>query len=159
MIIFYSLPDLLHGGPITTLFKENNMSLVTFNSLFESFFLNWPEQSKPPISHFPILDADKSVAGLCESTDLKGWEIQLAVAGYTENDLKVWYENHILHISGDNTEREISHKFKCKFDHSLNVHSGLDLSKSEVSLSMGILSIKIPINKYKEEEKYLFGTK
>jgi len=122
--------------------------------LFDTFFLKWPEAAKPPMDNFPILDSDAS-----NGEQLKGWEIQLALAGFTEKDVRVWYEGQTLHIGGDNSSNEnIGSKFSCSFHHTLAISKDLDLKESEVSLKEGILSIKIPINSSIRKENHLFGS-
>jgi HSP20 family molecular chaperone IbpA len=82
----------------------------------------------------------------------------MALAGFTENDVKVWHDGHVLNINGSNrNNQEIADKFTCEFSHSIAISKNLELSKAEVSLINGILSIKIPINKDKTKKNFLFG--
>jgi len=120
--------------------------------LFDEFFGSWPIDRKPPIDKFPIMDPDNM------QDSLKGWNVQLALAGFNEDDLKVWFTNDTLHIEGDNTYRDtISEKFKSKFHHEIKVYKTLDLDNTEVLFENGILDIKIPIKEIIENKKLLFG--
>ena len=126
--------------------------LASFLDDFDNLFFNWPVSAKPPIDSFPVLDTDGDAA------TLKGWEIQMALAGFLEEDVKVWNEDNILHISGDNTSSDVlSTKFICKFHHKIPVSKDLDLAKSKVVLSHGILSIIIPTSKSDISKTLLFG--
>ena len=119
-----------------------------FPSLFDNLFFNWPESPKPPLDSFPIK----------EENDLLGWEIQMALSGYTEDDVKVWHENQVLHIEGDNTKKDfISPKFKSAFHHKIAVSRDLDVSAAEVKLEEGILSVRLPVNITAKTEGLLFG--
>lgn len=123
-----------------------------FSTFFDDLFFSWPEATKPPMDSFPIIDPSDPVS------ELKGWEIQMALAGFLDEDINVWHENNMLHIKGDNSMSEgISSKFRCKFHHKIPVKQDLDLENAEVSLKFGILSINIPINKSVISKKVLFG--
>jgi HSP20 family molecular chaperone IbpA len=136
--------------------RMTNFSSMYFTDIFDTFFLNWPEATKPPIDHFPIIDGD-----LDDESSLKGWTIQMAIAGFTEEDIEVWHDNQVLHIKGDNTSRCscISNRFKSKFHRKLAVANKLNLSESKVSLENGILSIEIPRATESFVGTYLFGKK
>ena len=123
-----------------------------FDCLFNDFFGSWPTLTKPPMDKFPIIDPDS------DDDVLKGWSIQLALAGYDESDIKVWNEADKLHIMADNTSREnISEKFRSKFHHEIKVYRDLDLENSKVSFNNGILDISIPVKRFETNKKLLFG--
>lgn len=128
----------------------------TIDSLFEELFCNWPIKTiKPPIDHCPILDPEAK-----SENKLKGWNIQMALAGFTEEDVEVWHEGQTLHIKGSNQDRNVSEKFICTFYHKIPVGKGLDLTKTEVNLDNGLLDIQIPLSKKKENKRnILFGRK
>jgi len=117
-----------------------------FSNLVDDFFFSFPADPKPPVSWAVVGEEDQSVV------------IQLAVAGFKEEDIKVWHENKTLRIVGDNTKREgLSTKFSCKFDRAWRLSDKLDVSKTEVKLEDGILAITIPIIKPEVKRTYFFG--
>jgi HSP20 family molecular chaperone IbpA len=109
-------------------------------SLFDSLFFSFPErQTKPPIDNYPIERKDDT--GL-----LDGWMIQMALAGFTDKDVKVWTTGQTLFIQGDNSENSsLSDRFCSTFSHQIKLSDKLDPTKAEVTLENGILSIKIPL--------------
>ena len=133
---------------------------------FSKLFYNWPTEPKPPIDHFPIMDDEKAPVYRMGSPDPKaflrtpkmvGYEIQMALAGFSEDEVCVWHANSVLHIEGDNkSNTNVASKFTCAFHHKISCNEVLDLSESTVELKNGILSIKMPIGEKKENRKYLF---
>lgn len=119
--------------------------------LFDDLFFNFPTAPKPPMDVYPIYEDDDSISG---------WGITMALAGFSDKNIKVEAEGQILHIKGDNSSTNIPRKFLCNFDHKLQVSRELDLSKTKVSLDNGLLQIRIPIAEEKLiKRKLLFGTK
>jgi HSP20 family molecular chaperone IbpA len=85
--------------------------------------------------------------------------IQYALAGYKEEDVKVYYENSVLFVKGDNTYREaneVSSKFRSDFLHQIPVSKALDLTAAEVTFENGLLSISIPVSRNKQDRIVLF---
>lgn len=124
------------------------MTLEDFSS---RFFYTWPfSEPKPPSSAVGILDSD--------GKRYTGVEIQFAVAGFKEEDIKVWTEGRNLYVEGDNVKRDgINQKFKCQFSRKIPVQEILDLTKSKIRLEDGILSIRLPMKSMGEDRKLLFG--
>lgn len=127
------------------------LDLPEMNRMFESFFHSWPTEPKPPIESFPIIDPEAS-----DKEQVKGWEIQMAVAGFSEGDIEVWSEGRVLHIKGSNRGNEVASRFTCSFYHKIPCSKYLDLDRAEAGLLNGILSIKIPLEEERvEQRKYL----
>jgi HSP20 family molecular chaperone IbpA len=123
--------------------------IPSFVDMFDQFFFNWPTEVKPPLDSFPIVNKENS---------LDGYEIQMALAGFTENDVKVYSEDRVLHIEGNNTETKgLSDRFVCKFHHKIPCSSKLDLEATKVSLENGVLSIRIPRLEKAKDRVYLFN--
>lgn len=123
------------------------------NNLFNSFFFSWPTDPKPPIESFPIVDPDEERI----EDRVKGWEIQMAVAGFSEEDIEVWHEGKVLHIKGSNKENGVAPRFSCSFYHKIPCSKHLAVEKTEVDLKNGILKIQIPMEESTtEQKKYLF---
>lgn len=131
------------------------MNAITPMELLDRFFYSWPKNDpKPPGAWRPIIEM---VEGKEECT---GIEIQLAVAGFKEEDLKVYQQGRKLIVEGDNTHREeVDLKWKSQFKKEVSLQEKLDLEGAEVKLFDGLLSIKIPLFKSLREKKYLLGKK
>lgn len=131
------------------------MNPISPMELLDRFFYNWPKNDpKPPGSWRPIVE---EVDGKEECT---GLEIQLAVAGFKEEDLKVYMQGRKLIVEGDNSHRtEVDPKWKSQFKKEVSLQEKLDLDGAVVNLFDGILSIKVPLFKALREKKYLLGKK
>lgn len=123
--------------------------------LFEKFFFQQSKEAKPPYDIFPIL----GLIGEDGVNTVKGWEIQVALAGFKEKDVNVWHEGQSLHIKGSNADNNVSEKFTCSFEHKFAAKDNLDLDAAEVDFSNGILSVKVPIKEPESNKKYLYGKK
>lgn len=120
------------------------------DTIFNEFFHIWPTETKPPIDQFPIFNDDES--------EVKGWEIQLALAGFSKEDIEVSSDEEYLIIEGDNTfKKDIAEKYKCKFNRQIVYNKKLNVKESKVSLEEGILRIQIPISKPLNKKTKLFG--
>lgn len=118
-----------------------------FLKTFEDAFYFFPQDPKPPIDF---------VYGREDEVDYV--EIQLALAGYSQEELKVYTEGSVVVIEGDNTKNEkISNKFQSKFERSISVTKYYDITKSEVDFDNGLLRIKIPIADNVRNKTLLFG--
>lgn len=131
---------------------EMNALMRDLPNLFDSLFFSWPTEPKPPIESFPIVDSESAEGG-----QVKGWEIQMAVAGFKEKDIEVWSEGKVLHIKGSNKENNVANRFTCSFNHRIPCSKHLDLESAAVKLEDGILSIQIPMEEERvEQRRYLF---
>jgi HSP20 family molecular chaperone IbpA len=120
-----------------------------FDDLFNSLFYNFPQEVKPPYSQKIQTNKDGVATGVV---------LQLAVAGFKMEDIKVWYEDRELHIEGDNRERDgVLDKFKTSFSWKVPVSDKITLEKSEINFEDGLLTINIPIEEPAKSRKYLFG--
>jgi HSP20 family molecular chaperone IbpA len=122
-------------------------SFTEIDQLINYLFYSFPTDTKPPLTVEEYRWDDNG----------DGVLISMALAGFKEEDLSVYVEDDILHISGDNTAREIPEKFKAKFNHAFPVKKNLDLTKAEVKLESGILSVTIPLISPDKSRSYLFG--
>lgn len=129
----------------------------TFQELWQIMFHALPAEHKPPM----VIDLYGEVEP--DNTDELvngGVSIQLAVAGFQAEDLLVYAKDNILYIEGDNRQRSnVPEKFKSKFMKQLPAKKNIDLSKADVDLKYGILTIKIPFICPEENRTYLFGNK
>jgi hypothetical protein len=121
---------------------------------YDKPFYTWPTDPKPPIVYFPI----RTPIGSCIS--IIGWEIQIALSGFSDKDIEVYNQNNILHIKGDNTHRhkDVSNKFINSFHYQIHCVETLYLSNSKVEFTNGLLRIKIPIQEKANQISLLFGS-
>jgi HSP20 family molecular chaperone IbpA len=121
--------------------------LFLLDNLFDNLFWNLPKESgKPPSDIIAFKD------------ELKKFHIQLAIAGYSEEDIKVSFEGRVLKVQGDNTSNEkISPKFKSKFQKIWTVQDTIDLESTEVVFKDGLLDITLQEKENKSLSKILFG--
>lgn len=129
--------------------KFYDPSFDSIESLFNSFFYDFPSKEvKPPLAQKVNFDDNNA-------TDVT---LQLALAGFKEEDVKVWHENNVLYVEGSNMKNEdVLEKFRTQFKKKFPVSDKMDLSKSEVKFSNGLLTIKIPVLKPVVKKKFLFG--
>lgn len=123
-----------------------------WDEVFDDFFYRWPKEAKPPMQADSVYNEDK--------TALVGFRIQVALAGFSEKDIKVFYDDSEgkLHIKGSNSSREeILDKFKCDFDHTVIFSNEVDVSSAKVDLKDGLLNIFLPLVQKQEKKVYLFG--
>jgi HSP20 family molecular chaperone IbpA len=134
------------GNNMTRLIRE----FAQFNNLINSCFYSFPEETKPPISKEVV-----TVNGADE-----GIRLQLAVAGFKDDDFEIFYEGNALTINGDNKMNlDVNEKFRCSFTKVFPVTKDLDLSKMVVSTDHGILSIFIPVASKIDRRVFVLGGK
>ena len=94
-----------------------------------------------------------------EGEKIIGVEIQMALAGFKEDYLKVYFEGSNLIIAGDNLEDTsvISDKFRCKFEKALALTKYYDLKKTKITFENGLLAIFIPVAETTNDKVYLLG--
>jgi len=121
-----------------------------------TFFWSFPSDPKPPIVATCV---GKKIVDLNGKESLpEAVELQMAVAGFKKEDIKVWYEGNTLHVEGSNLHRSsIPSKFQSSFERVFPVEKRLDLTSAETSLEDGILTVKIPIKPPQNNRTYLFG--
>jgi len=120
----------------------------TFDELWEVMFHSFPSETKPPLALETY--GDNSEDG--------GVLIQMAVAGFQDSDIRVYTQNGVLYLEGDNTQREeVPEKFRSKFIRTLPSKNNIDLDKTKVDLTHGILTVKVPFIQPESNRTYLFG--
>lgn len=128
---------------------EFNNSLM--DELFGELFYNLPKEPKPPFVQSYLYD--KGSEERATHTVL-----QLALAGMTEEDVKVYSKKNKLFIEGDNIGRDgIASKFTNSFSWSIPVSDHLDLSKCSAEMKDGLLTITIPLVDPKDDCHYILG--
>ena len=122
--------------------------MVNYSTLirsFDDFFYSMPEKGLAPPSDIQYLVEGNSKVGI---------KIQMALAGFTKDNISVTGNDRTLTIRGDNLDnKDISSKFSQSFVRKWNLKDNLDISKMEGSLENGLLTVTIPFketltNKY-----------
>jgi HSP20 family protein len=78
------------------------------------------------------------------------YEMQLAIPGYTKDEVKLSIENNTLTISAEYEQKEESASYsrrefvKTSFERSFSLPRSIDQEKVEASFENGILNIKLP---------------
>jgi HSP20 family molecular chaperone IbpA len=131
---------------------SNILVFDTIQQMLDQFFYRWDDKVKPPIAAQQVLEENNRTC--------KGVKIQFAVAGYKKEDIEVFFEKNLLYVKGDNTKRiEVDPKFRSMFTNRFPVSKELDLSKAEITLEDGLLTISIPLNREETCKTFLFGGK
>lgn len=123
-----------------------NPFMIGFESLFDRANSMINESSYPPYNVIKI--SDEAKADQPEGWEYWDYEIHLAVAGFKENEIKVYREGNVLTISGESKEKPedgftyihkgiSSRKFKKQFTLSENVK----VLERGVGFDEGILKI------------------
>ncbi len=131
---------------VSTTMSTINPFLIGFESLFDKANSMINESSYPPYNVIKI--SDEAKADQPEGWEYWDYEIHLAVAGFKENEIKVYREGNVLTISGESKEKPedgfiyihkgiSSRKFKKQFTLSENVK----VLERGVGFDEGILKI------------------
>ena len=129
--------------------KRNSIFDETFDSLIDSFFYNFPKEMKPPYQQKIEVD-DKGSASAVVT--------QVALAGFKKEDVKVWYEDKVLFIEGDNTKNtDVLEKFRSSFKWKLPTSDRMALKETVVSFENGLLVVRIPVKVPIKDKTFLFG--
>lgn len=123
---------------------------ITMLELMDHLFYSWPKSDpKPPATWRSLKNDDDELSGV---------EIQVALAGFKEDDLKVYADGRQLVVRGDNINREdVDPKWKTEFSKKFSLQECLDLESAAVKFFDGLLSIKIPLKKNMNKTIPLFG--
>ncbi len=125
----------------------NRIFIKDFENMVNEFFYSFPTETKPPIT-----------IEIAEVGGKRGLSLQMALAGFVEGDIRVWHEDNVLCVSGDNTgNTNVHNRFKMKFERSFSVSKSLDLDKTTVVFNNGLLSITIPAVEKERKTNLLFG--
>ena len=120
-----------------------------FDDLFNELFYSFPTEVKPPLAQKIIKDEDSKPRSIV---------LQSAVAGFRQEDIKIWHEDRQLHIEGDNMSNTgILDKFRTSFSWKIPVSEMVALDRIDVKLEDGLLTLDIPIEEPTKNRKYLFG--
>lgn len=129
----------------------NNMLLN--DPFFKTFFLTFPNKEARPPSDYYVVYGDKE--------NVLGCRILYALAGFKQEDIKVYSEKGKLYIEADNNKEDretTGTKFVCKFKHFFNLSDIADPDNIKVSFENGLLSVFVPIKEAEQKLRILhFG--
>ena len=128
---------------VSTTMSTINPFLIGFESLFDRADNMLNESSYPPYNVIKISEETKE-----EDFDYWDYEIQLAVAGFNQDELKVYREGNILTITGESKEKPedgftylhkgiSSRKFKKQF----TLSESVKVMEKGIGIEEGILKI------------------
>ena len=119
---------------------------LELDDLWKALFHTFPSDPKPPVS-IEYKEEDKNKI-----------RIDIAVAGFHDEDIKVFSKDGVLCVEGDNRDRDnVPERLRYKFVRSFPTKGNIDLSKTEVSLRYGILTITLSISDPEENKTFFFG--
>lgn len=118
-----------------------------FDTFFNDMLGNWGVRN----SSIPSVDVYE---------DEKAYYLEAELPGYTEDEVNVHVEKHVLHISSEKVnEKKENKKFLVrergyvKFDRSFTLPEGINESSIEAEFSNGILKVTLPKTPVEQPKK------
>jgi len=118
-----------------------------FDTFFNDMLGNWGVRN----SSIPSVDVYE---------DEKAYYLEAELPGYTEDEVNVHVEKHVLHISSEKVnEKKENKKFLVrergyvKFDRSFTLPEGINESGIEAEFSNGILKVTLPKTPVEQPKK------
>ncbi len=120
--------------------RTGRRDLSLFDDFFDSMLGAWDNYS----SRVPAVDVEETP---------EEFIIKAEMPGFSENDVKITVDKHVLHISGsvDETEKDgkgkkylIKERRHESFERSFSLPDGLDESKISAGFENGILTVTLP---------------
>ena len=118
-----------------------------FDTFFNDMLGNWSVRN----SSIPSVDVYE---------DEKAYYLEAELPGYTEDEVNVHVEKHVLHISSEKVnEKKENKKFLVrergyvKFDRSFTLPEGINESGIEAEFSNGILKVTLPKTPVEQPKK------
>ena len=120
--------------------RKENRDLSLFDDFFDSMLGAWGSYS----SRVPAVDVEENP---------ESYIIKAELPGYSEKDVKITVDNHVLRISGSVEEKEdekdgkkylVRERRHESFERSFSLPDGLDESAITADFENGVLSITMP---------------
>jgi len=108
-----------------------------FENFFDDMFNNWGIRN----SQIPTVDVWE---------DDKSFYVEADLAGYTDDEVNVHVEKHVLHIASEKTNRKDNRKYLIReknyvrFDRSFSLPEGINEDAISAVSKNGILTITLP---------------
>jgi HSP20 family molecular chaperone IbpA len=135
---------------IFPLIVDDLLDMMKIDKAFSGCYDYYTPDSNPSVDIHPLYGKDNKTA--------KGIVIQMALAGFSDDDIKVWHDDKLLYIKGDRkSSRGLLDKFVDKFSYEHRIADNLDMKNSSVNLENGMLFIEIPFKEKKDFKRFLFG--
>ena len=129
------------------LMTTRNNAVSDFDTFFDDMFGNWGVKN----STIPSVDVFE---------DEKAYYLEAELPGYTENDVNIHVEKHVLHISSEKVnEKKENKKFLVrergyvKFDRSFTLPEGINEDQIEAEFNNGVLTITLPKTPVEQPKK------
>ena len=84
------------------------------------------------------------------SEDSKAYYLEAALPGYTNDDVNISVDKHVLHISSEKANKKDDRKYvirerhNVKFDRSFSLPEGINETEIEAEFKNGILTVTLP---------------
>ena len=120
--------------------RSGRRDMSLFDDFFDSMLGAWDNYS----SRVPAVDVEETPSEFI---------IKVEMPGFSENDVKITVDKHVLHISGEVKEEDkekegkkylIRERRHESFDRSFSLPDGLDESKISAGFENGILTVTLP---------------
>ena len=120
--------------------RSGRRDMSLFDDFFDSMLGAWDNYS----SRVPAVDVEETPSEFI---------IKVEMPGFSENDVKITVDKHVLHISGEVNEEDkekegkkylIRERRHESFDRSFSLPDGLDESKISAGFENGILTVTLP---------------
>ena len=120
--------------------RSGRRDMSLFDDFFDSMLGAWDNYS----SRVPAVDVEETPSEFI---------IKAEMPGFSENDVKITVDKHVLHISGEVNEEDkekegkkylIRERRHESFDRSFSLPDGLDESKISAGFENGILTVTLP---------------
>ena len=120
--------------------RSGRRDMSLFDDFFDSMLGAWDNYS----SRVPAVDVEETPSEFI---------IKAEMPGFSENDVKITVDKHVLHISGEVKEEEkekegkkylIRERRHKSFERSFSLPDGLDESKISAGFENGILTVTLP---------------
>ena len=120
--------------------RSGRRDMSLFDDFFDSMLGAWDNYS----SRVPAVDVEETPSEFI---------IKAEMPGFSENDVKITVDKHVLHISGEVKEEDkekegkkylIRERRQESFDRSFSLPDGLDENKISAGFENGILTVTLP---------------
>ena len=120
--------------------RSGRRDMSLFDDFFDSMLGAWDNYS----SRVPAVDVEETPSEFI---------IKAEMPGFSENDVKITVDKHVLHISGEVKEEDkekegkkylIRERRHESFERSFSLPDGLDESKISAGFENGILTVTLP---------------
>jgi molecular chaperone IbpA len=145
--------------------KVNDLAFKGELDLFPTLLSEFDPFSKKFLPFESLLDTSNKYPKYNIFEDEQGYKIEVAVAGFTKDQLEVSIENDILSIDGKKKVEDVDNSKKYYYkgiaerSFSLKFRNSKDSEVKDVKLENGILTISFKTKKAEEKKKNILAIK